>query len=82
MALVYPAAMTSEAHQDAWIAALISIPPGIALVFLFVVVANISPDQNIIETQPAGAGEMDRQRGRRVLSVLLHHRGLYVYQGN
>ncbi|MFD2878687.1 hypothetical protein ACFTAO_26085 [Paenibacillus rhizoplanae] len=45
MALVYPAAMTSEAHQDAWIAALISIPPGIALVFLFVVVANISPDQ-------------------------------------
>ncbi|WP_339248991.1 endospore germination permease [Paenibacillus sp. FSL P2-0136] len=49
MALVYPAAMTSEAHQDAWIAALISIPPGIALVFLFVVVANISPDQNIIE---------------------------------
>lgn len=49
MALVYPAAMTAEAHQDAWIAALFSIPPGIALVFLFVTVANINPDKNIIE---------------------------------
>ncbi|KHL96601.1 spore gernimation protein [Paenibacillus sp. IHB B 3415] len=49
MALVYPAAMTAVAHQDAWIAALISIPPGIALVFLFVTVANINPDKNIIE---------------------------------
>lgn len=49
MALVYPAAMTSVAHQDAWIAALISIPLGMALVYLFVTVANINPDMNIIE---------------------------------
>lgn len=49
MALVYPAVMTAEAHQDAWIAALISIPVGLAMVFFMVTVANINPDKNMIE---------------------------------
>ncbi|WNS44902.1 endospore germination permease [Paenibacillus sp. MMS20-IR301] len=49
MALVYPAAMTTAAHQDAWIAALISIPLGLGTVFLMVTVANINPNKTIIE---------------------------------
>lgn len=49
MALVYPAAMTAEAHQDAWIAALISIPLGLVVVYLMVTVANINANKNIIE---------------------------------
>lgn len=49
MALVYPTTMTTGAHQDAWIAALISIPLGLALIFLLVTVANINPERSIIE---------------------------------
>lgn len=49
MALVYPTTMTTEAHQDAWIAALISIPLGMALIYLLVQVGNINPDRTIIE---------------------------------
>ncbi|MEK3905104.1 GerAB/ArcD/ProY family transporter [Paenibacillus sp. FSL R7-0179] len=49
MALVYPTTMTTEAHQDAWIAALISLPLGMALIYLLITVANISPDRTIIE---------------------------------
>ncbi|ULO09050.1 endospore germination permease [Paenibacillus sp. 19GGS1-52] len=49
MALVYPTTMTSGAKQDAWIAALISIPLGLALVKLMITLANIDPNKNIIE---------------------------------
>ncbi|WP_238651509.1 GerAB/ArcD/ProY family transporter [Paenibacillus piscarius] len=49
MALVYPTTMTTEAHQDAWIAALISIPLGLALIYLMVSVGNIHPERTIIE---------------------------------
>ncbi|SET25101.1 endospore germination permease [Paenibacillus sp. NFR01] len=49
MALVYPAAMTAAAHQDAWIAGLISIPLGAGTIFLMVTAGNISPDKNLVE---------------------------------
>lgn len=49
MALVYPAAMASGAHEDAWIAALISIPLGLACVKLMISTSNIDPTKTIIE---------------------------------
>lgn len=49
MALVYPSVMTSGAHQDAWIAALISIPLGLATVRLMLSASNINPKKTIIE---------------------------------
>lgn len=49
MALVYPALMVAGAKQDAWIAALISIPLGLASIKLLLYLANIEPNKNIIE---------------------------------
>ncbi|MGO4953355.1 GerAB/ArcD/ProY family transporter [Paenibacillus sp. DRB1-1] len=49
MALVYPAAMATGAHEDAWIAALISIPLGLACVKLMISTSNIDPTKTIIE---------------------------------
>ncbi|KUP24540.1 endospore germination permease [Paenibacillus sp. DMB5] len=49
MALVYPSVMTANAHQDAWIAGLISLPLGIGMIFMMVTVANIDPNKTIIE---------------------------------
>lgn len=49
MALVYPSIMTAEAHEDAWIAGLISIPLGLATLKLMITTANIDPNKTIIE---------------------------------
>ncbi|CQR54679.1 GerAB/ArcD/ProY family transporter [Paenibacillus riograndensis] len=49
MALVYPSVMAAGAHEDAWIAGLISIPLGLATVKLMISAANINPNQTIIE---------------------------------
>lgn len=49
MALVYPSVMTANAHQDAWIAGLISMPLGFATIFLMVTVGNINPNKTVIE---------------------------------
>ncbi|AWV32325.1 endospore germination permease [Paenibacillus sp. FSL H7-0716] len=49
MALVYPALMISGAKQDAWIAALISIPLGLVTIKLLLCLADIEPNKNIIE---------------------------------
>lgn len=57
MALVYPAAMTAGAHEDAWIAALISIPLGLAVIVLMIKVANIDPNKTIIQLSPQILGK-------------------------
>lgn len=49
MALVYPAAMSTAAHQDAWIAGLISIPLGLGIIKLLLVLSKINEKQTIIE---------------------------------
>ncbi|MEK5236014.1 endospore germination permease [Paenibacillus sp. FSL L8-0470] len=49
MALVYPSIMTAGAHEDAWIAGLISIPLGLATLKLMITTANIDPNKTIIE---------------------------------
>lgn len=49
MALVYPALMISGAKQDAWIAALISIPLGLVTIKLLLCLADLEPNKNIIE---------------------------------
>ena len=49
MALVYPAVMSAGAHQDAWIAGLISIPIGLLTVWIMTAVSNIDPGKTIIE---------------------------------
>ncbi|MGN7760912.1 GerAB/ArcD/ProY family transporter [Paenibacillus sp. 22594] len=49
MALVYPSIMTAGAHEDAWIAGLISIPLGLATVKIMISAANINPNKTIIE---------------------------------
>ncbi len=49
MALVYPAAMSTGAHQDAWIAGLISIPLGLGIIKLLLLLSNINKRQTVIE---------------------------------
>ncbi|MNO34569.1 Spore germination protein YndE [compost metagenome] len=49
MALVYPSVMAAGAHEDAWIAGLISIVLGLATVKLMMSAANINPNKTIIE---------------------------------
>lgn len=49
MALTYPSVMTAGAHEDAWIAGLISIPLGLATLKLMITTANIDPNKTIIE---------------------------------
>jgi spore germination protein KB len=49
MALVYPAAMSAGAHQDAWIAGLISIPLGLGIIKLLLLLSNINQNQTVIE---------------------------------
>jgi spore germination protein KB len=49
MALVYPAAMSAGAHQDAWLAGLISIPLGLGLIKLLLLLSNTKKDKTVIE---------------------------------
>ncbi|MBT2288458.1 endospore germination permease [Paenibacillus albidus] len=49
MALIYPSVMTAGAHEDAWIAGLISLPLGLAIVKLMISTANIDSTKTIIE---------------------------------
>ena len=49
MALVYPAAMSAGAHQDAWIAGLISIPLGLGIIKLLLLVSRMNQNQTVIE---------------------------------
>lgn len=49
MALVYPAAVTAGAKQDAWIAGLISIPFGVAITMLQVQLLKLFPGKNLVE---------------------------------
>lgn len=49
MAIVYPAAMSSGAKQDAWLAALISIPLGLVIIKLLLVTAEINREKTLIE---------------------------------
>ncbi|MHA6530868.1 GerAB/ArcD/ProY family transporter [Paenibacillus sp. BAC0078] len=49
MALVFPAAITAGAKQDAWIAGLISIPIGVALTMLQVQLLKLNPGKNLVE---------------------------------
>ncbi|MGF9700691.1 GerAB/ArcD/ProY family transporter [Paenibacillus sp. MABNR03] len=49
MMLIYPSVISSYAKQDAWICALVGIPLGMALMAMFLKLANHYPDQNLIQ---------------------------------
>jgi len=49
MMLIYPSVLTSYAKQDAWICALVGVPLGMALMFLFLKLCSLYPEENLIQ---------------------------------
>lgn len=50
MGLVYPSVMTAYANQDGWIAGLISIPLGLAVLWMMLRVYRLYPDLTLVES--------------------------------
>ncbi len=55
--LVYPAVITSYAHQDAWISSLIGIPFGLLTIWIILRVYKMQPGKSLIEGLFSGLGK-------------------------
>ncbi|WP_319637848.1 GerAB/ArcD/ProY family transporter [Priestia aryabhattai] len=56
--IVVPAAITADAHQDAWIAALFGVASSIGLVFLFTSLGNMFPALTLMEMNEKILGKL------------------------
>ncbi|MEC1069272.1 GerAB/ArcD/ProY family transporter [Priestia megaterium] len=70
--IVVPAAITADAHQDAWIAALFGVASSIGLVFLFTSLGNMFPTLTLMEMNEKILGKLFGKIVSAVLCYLIY----------